>query len=140
MLRSEDSCLTGQNGRNSARFGHRRGRINLATDVVFPRQFRRVKSAISGNGKIYRQRVTKPDVANEEDVNRFVAETAMQMNDRLVELSSFIRGALEDAIPELRGDARTIELLGASVEGHVDTLLHPLGHDIPPHPFEPPTP
>jgi DNA-binding PucR family transcriptional regulator len=111
----------------------------MATDVVFRRQFRRVKSAISGNGKIYRQRVTKPDVANEVDVNRFVAETAMQLNDRLVELSSFIRGALEDAIPELRGDARTIELLGASVEGNVDTLLHALRHDIAVERVEAPT-
>jgi DNA-binding PucR family transcriptional regulator len=111
----------------------------MATDVVFRRQLRRVKSATSGNGKIYRQRVTKPDVANEEDVNRFVAETAMQMNDRLVELSSFIRGALEDAIPELRGDARTIELLGASVEGNVDTLLHALRHDIAVERVEAPT-
>ncbi|HVQ49182.1 MAG TPA: PucR family transcriptional regulator, partial [Mycobacterium sp.] len=81
----------------------------------------------------------KPDVANEADVNRFVAETAMQMNDRLVELSSFIRGALEDAIPELRGDARTIELLGASVEGNVDTLLHALRHDIAVERVEAPT-
>jgi hypothetical protein len=83
--------------------------------------------------------VAKPDVANEVDVNRFVAETAMQMNDRLVELSSFIRGALEDAIPELRGDARSIELLGARVEGNVDTLLHALRHDIAVERVEAPT-
>jgi DNA-binding PucR family transcriptional regulator len=111
----------------------------MATDVVFRRQLGRINSATSGNGKIYRQRVTKPDVANEEDVNRFVAETAMQMNDRIVELSSFIRGALEDAIPELRGDARSIELLGASVEGNVDTLLHALRHDIAVERVEAPT-
>jgi DNA-binding PucR family transcriptional regulator len=111
----------------------------MATDVVFRRQFRRVKSVTSDNGKIYRQRVKKPDVANEVDVDRFVAETAMQMNDRLVELSSFIRGALEDEIPELRGDARTIELLGASVEGNVDTLLHALRHDIAVERVEAPT-
>jgi DNA-binding PucR family transcriptional regulator len=111
----------------------------MATDVVFRRQFRRVKSATRGNGKIYRQRVTKPDVVNEVDVSRFVAETAMQMNDRLVELSSSIRGALEEAIPELRGDARTIELLGASVEGNVDTLLHALRHDIAVERVEAPT-
>jgi DNA-binding PucR family transcriptional regulator len=111
----------------------------MATDVVFRKQFRRVKSATSGNGKIYRQRVTKPDVVNEVDVSRFVAETAMQMNDRLVELSSSIRGALEEAIPELRGDARTIELLGASVEGNVDTLLHALRHDIAVERVEAPT-
>ena len=102
----------------------------MATDVVLRRQTRWVELATSGYRRIYRQRVAKPDVVNEVDVNRFVAEFAMQMNDRVVELSSFIRGALEDEIPELRGDARTIELLGASVEGNVDTLLHALRHDI----------
>jgi DNA-binding PucR family transcriptional regulator len=83
--------------------------------------------------------VAKPDVVNEVDVNRFVAEFAMQMNDRVVELSAFIRGALEEDIPELRGDARTIELLGASVEGNVDTLLHALRHDIAVERVEAPT-
>ncbi|MDT7729887.1 MAG: hypothetical protein QOK45_140, partial [Mycobacterium sp.] len=113
--------------------------MKTATGVVFRRQCRRFKSATSGNGKIYRQRVAKPDVVNEVDVNRFVAEFAMQMNDRVVELSSFIRAALEDEIPELRGDARTIELLGASVEGNVDTLLHALRHDIAVERVEAPT-
>src|SRR3981081_3082778 len=130
MLLSKGSRLAGHDGTNRARRGHRRGQMKMATGVVFRRQFRRFKSATSGNGKIYRQRVAKPDVVNEVDVNRFVAEFAMQMNDRVVELSSFIRRALEDGIPELRGDARTIELLGASVEGNVDTLLHALRHDI----------
>src|SRR6202165_1475697 len=139
MLLCKGSCLNSYDGRKSARRGHRRGRIKMATDVVFRRHLRRGKSATSGNGKIYRQRVTKPDVANEEDVNRFVAEFAMQMNDRVVELSSFIRAALEDEIPELRGDARTIELLGASVEGNVDTLLHALRHDIAVERVEAPT-
>jgi DNA-binding PucR family transcriptional regulator len=83
--------------------------------------------------------VPKPDAVNEADVSRFVAETASQMNERIVELSAFIRGALEDAIPELRGDARTIELLGASVEGNVDTLLHALRHDIAVERVEAPT-
>jgi DNA-binding PucR family transcriptional regulator len=100
---------------------------------------RSIQIATSRNGKIYRQRVTKPDVVNEADVSRFVAETATHMNDRIVELSAFIRGALEDAIPELRGDARTIELLGASVEGNVDTLLHALRHDIAVERVEAPT-
>src|SRR5258708_37300070 len=104
--------------------------MKMATDVVFRRQFRRVKSATSDNEKIYRQRVAKPDVVNEVDVNRFVAEFAMQMNDRVVEWTSVIRAALRNVITELRGDARTIELLGASVEGNVDSLLHALRHDI----------
>ena len=111
----------------------------MAADVVFRRQFRRVKSATSANGKIYRQRVAKPDVANEVDVNRVVAEIGAQLNDRLAAVSGSIRGALEDAIPELRGDARTIELLGASVEGNVDTLLHALRHNIAVERVEAPT-
>jgi hypothetical protein len=46
---------------------------------------------------------------------------------------------LEDHIPELRGDARIVELLGASVEGNVETLLHALRYDIPVERVEPPT-
>jgi DNA-binding PucR family transcriptional regulator len=83
--------------------------------------------------------VTKKEPNADAEVRRFVAETAMQMNDSVVEVSSFIRGALEEDIPELRGDARTIELLGASVEGNVDTLLHALRHDIAVERVEAPT-
>jgi hypothetical protein len=61
--------------------------MKTAADVVFWRQFRRVKSATSASGTIYRQGVAEP------------------------------------AVSELRGDARTIKLLGASVEGNVDTVL-----------------
>jgi DNA-binding PucR family transcriptional regulator len=113
--------------------------MKLAADVVFRRQLRRVKSATSASGTIYRQRVAKLDVANEVDVNRVVAEIGAQLNDRLSAVSGSIRAALEDAIPELRGDARTIELLGASVEGNVDTLLHALRHDIAVERVEAPT-
>ena len=77
--------------------------------------------------------------SGEPDVSRYVAETAERMNKRLTELSSFIRAALEDEIPELRGDARLIDLLGASVEGNVDTLLHALRYDIAVERVEPPT-
>ncbi|MDT5196188.1 MAG: hypothetical protein QOH20_2942 [Mycobacterium sp.] len=113
--------------------------MKLAADVVFRRQFRRVKSATSASGTIYRQGMAKLDVANEVDVDRVVAEIGAQLNDRLAAVSGSIRGALEDAIPELRGDARTIELLGASVEGNVDTLLHALRHHIAVERVEAPT-
>jgi DNA-binding PucR family transcriptional regulator len=83
--------------------------------------------------------MTKQGLANAVDVNRVVAEIGAQLNDRLAAVSGSIRAALEDAIPELRGDARTIELLGASVEGNVDTLLHALRHDIAVERVEAPT-
>ena len=61
------------------------------------------------------------------------------MHDRLAAVSSFIRDSLEEEIPELRGDARLIDLLGASVEGNVDTLLHALRYDIAVERVEAPT-
>ncbi|WP_460723696.1 PucR family transcriptional regulator [Nocardia heshunensis] len=64
-------------------------------------------------------------------VGRYVEAIATRMNARVTQLSAAIRLALEDDIADLRGDARTAELLGASVEGNVDTLLHALRHDIP---------
>jgi hypothetical protein len=93
-----------------------------------------------GRGRIYRHGVANlgPDGGG-VDVGTFVAETAEQMHQRLLEVSAFIRGSLEDDIPELRGDARTIELLGASVEGNVDTLLHALRYDIAVERVEAPT-
>jgi DNA-binding NarL/FixJ family response regulator len=73
------------------------------------------------------------------DVSRYVAETADRLHDRLAAVSSGIQGLLEDDIPELRGDARVMELLGASVEGNVETLLHALRYDIAVERVEPPT-
>jgi DNA-binding PucR family transcriptional regulator len=74
--------------------------------------------------------MTNQGLANTVDVDRVVAEIATQLNDRLAAVSGLIRGSLEEEIPELRGDARIVELLGASVEGNVDTVLHALRHDI----------
>ena len=61
------------------------------------------------------------------------------MHSRLVELSSALRTSLEDQIPDLRGDVRLGELLGASVEGNVDTVLHALRYDIAVERVEAPT-
>ncbi len=78
-------------------------------------------------------------VNNKLDVSRYVAETAARLNDRLAEVASQIRRSLEDDIPELRGDAGLVELLGASVEGNVDTIVHSLRHDIAVERVEAPT-
>ena len=72
-------------------------------------------------------------------VNGYVAEVADRLHSRLVELSSALRASLEDQIPELRGDVRLGELLGASVEGNVDTVLHALRYDIAVERVEAPT-
>jgi DNA-binding PucR family transcriptional regulator len=83
--------------------------------------------------------MTNQGLANAVDVDRVVAEIGSRLNDRLAAVSGFIRGSLEEEIPELRGDARIVELLGASVEGNVDTVLHALQHDIAVQRVEAPT-
>src|ERR1700750_1617921 len=113
--------------------------MKIGSGVVLRRQIRRAKSVTGGDRRIYRHDVTNKGRNADAEVRRFVAETAMQVNDSVVEVSSFIRTPLEEDIPELRGDARTIELLGASVEGNVDTLLHALRHDIAVERVEAPT-
>ncbi|MBV9351150.1 MAG: PucR family transcriptional regulator, partial [Mycobacterium sp.] len=56
------------------------------------------------------------------DVDRCVQQIAVGLHPRLAELTADIQRCLQDEIPELRQDALTMELLGASVGGNVDTL------------------
>jgi GGDEF-like domain/PucR C-terminal helix-turn-helix domain len=83
--------------------------------------------------------MTQPRLDEDVEVSRYVADTADRLHDRLSAVSSIILGNLEDQIPELRGDARLMELLGASVEGNVDTILHALRYDIAVERIEAPT-
>ncbi|MEV5838291.1 helix-turn-helix domain-containing protein [Nocardia sp. NPDC052112] len=53
------------------------------------------------------------------------------MNERVTEIGATIRGELEKEIAELRDDTHSRELLGASVEANVETLLQAVRHDIP---------
>ena len=72
-------------------------------------------------------------------MNSYVAEVAGRLHDRLADASSEVRRSLEDQIPELRGDAALVELLGTSVEGNVDTILYSLRYDIAVERVEAPT-
>jgi hypothetical protein len=74
--------------------------------------------------------VKTPPLDSDVGVKSYVAEVATRLHDRVVEVSSTLRRSLEDQIPELRGDAALVELLGTSVEGNVDTILHALRYDI----------
>ena len=83
--------------------------------------------------------MTKPRLDSDVEVSRYVAQTADRLHDRLADVSSTILRTLEDQIPDLRGDARLMKLLGASVEGNVDTVLHALRYDIAVEHVEAPT-
>jgi DNA-binding PucR family transcriptional regulator len=69
--------------------------------------------------------------ADVDIVTDAVGQMAARLEDRLAQVSAGIRLSLENQIPELRGDARVMELLAPSVEANVETLLHALRYAIP---------
>ena len=76
---------------------------------------------------------------DEAAVSENSAVIMASLSDRLGDVSRAIRQRLIADIPELRDDPRLVELLGASVEGNVDTIFHALQYEIPIEKIEPPT-
>lgn len=70
--------------------------------------------------------------------DRRVAAVAAALAGRRDEVSGAIRDVLAARIDELRGDPGLLDLLGASVEGNLETILHVLLHDLVPREVEPP--
>ncbi len=68
---------------------------------------------------------------DEARVDQHVVAVAATLNAQLGDITHSMRALLADRIEELRGDQRIIELLGASIEGNIDTIMHILQHDIP---------
>jgi GGDEF-like domain/PucR C-terminal helix-turn-helix domain len=64
------------------------------------------------------------------DVDGCVRQIAVELQARLAELTADVKRCLEEEIQELRQDPMTMELLGASVGGNVDTLLHAVRYGI----------
>lgn len=64
---------------------------------------------------------------------------AARLGAQVVEVTMDLRHVLSTEISELDGDPRIVELLGASIEGNVATILHMLQHDIPAEHVEPPS-
>ena len=86
--------------------------------------------------EIYRQCVTS---GTDTDVDRCVRQIAGGLYERLGELTAIIQHLLQEEIPELALDAQSIELLGASVGGNVDTVLHAMRYGIAVQRVEAPT-
>jgi DNA-binding PucR family transcriptional regulator len=83
--------------------------------------------------------VTTPHGRNDVDVDRCVREIAAGLYPRLGELTANIQRFLEEQIPELGADAATAELLGSSIGGNVDTILHAMRYGIDVQRVEAPT-
>src|SRR3954465_13618762 len=71
-------------------------------------------------------------------IDELLPSVAAGINLRVIEVSQEMREQLVRAIPELRGDDVVVNLLAASVEANVATLLHVLEHRIVPESVDPP--
>ncbi len=67
-----------------------------------------------------------------------VVAVAESLNTQLASLVGQMRESLASQIVELNNDPSLVALLGSSIEGNVDTILHALQHDISGDGFEPP--
>ncbi|MGV8872397.1 MAG: PucR family transcriptional regulator [Rhodococcus sp. (in: high G+C Gram-positive bacteria)] len=70
------------------------------------------------------------DAGTDSAIDAVVATVVAEMSAHLIEESRNIRAVLEREIAELGGDSQLAELLGASIEGNVDTVFHVLQHGI----------
>jgi GGDEF-like domain/PucR C-terminal helix-turn-helix domain len=87
-------------------------------------------------GKIYGRAMTS---GTDIDADRCARQIAAGLQERLGELTAIIQRCLQEEIPELGQDAESIELLGASVGGNVDTVLHAMRYGIDVQRVEAPT-
>lgn len=71
-------------------------------------------------------------------VREHVVAVAASLNTQLAGLVAEMRGSLATQIVELDNDPSLLTLLGSSIEGNVDTIVHALQHDISGDGFEPP--
>jgi DNA-binding PucR family transcriptional regulator len=72
-------------------------------------------------------------------VRAHVVVVASELNAQLTMVTKDMRQVLATRISELSGDEQLVNLLGSSIEGNVDTILHGLIHDIPVERTEPPS-
>lgn len=72
-------------------------------------------------------------------VDQVVLEVVDRLSDNLADATASVQKALELEISELRGDSQLLELMHASIEGNVATILNAIYHGIPIERVESPT-
>lgn len=76
---------------------------------------------------------------DEREVGEHAATVIARLGARLTDLARGIQLTLAADIAELRTDPHLVELLGASVEGNIETIFGALQYEIPIDRVEPPT-
>jgi DNA-binding PucR family transcriptional regulator len=114
--------------------GIRCGVTQSSIDKAVRRRYRQKTTAAAN---VIDMEKSRPD--SDVGTSRYVAEVATRLQDRVTEVSADVDRYLEEQIPDLRRDARILEMLGPSIEGNVDTMLRALRHDIAVERVEAPT-
>ena len=71
--------------------------------------------------------------ARDADVDRYVAELAARLADRVPDAVSLIEASVRDEIPQMIPEVRDeaqVTLLDDAIEGNVATILYALRHNI----------
>jgi hypothetical protein len=76
---------------------------------------------------------------DQEAVLRRVQAVAASLNLRLADITASMKDLLSTQIEALDADQAIVDLLGSSIEGNVDNILHCLRHDIRVENIEPPS-
>jgi len=74
-----------------------------------------------------------------DELRADVEAVAAALNDRLAAITSSMRDLLSTRIEELGGDNALVDLLGSSIQGNVENIVHALRHGIPVEHIEPPS-
>ena len=77
--------------------------------------------------------------SDEAAISEHSAVIMARLSERVDEVTQAIKRRLAADIAELNDDSGLVELLGASVEGNVETIFHALRYEIPIENAEPPT-
>jgi hypothetical protein len=121
----------------ATKLGAECGATQSRSDKAAIRSYRQKTMSASNVIEMKKSHVDAPDA--DVGVRGWVAEVAGRLHGRLADVTSEIHRALQDQIPDLPREPRITDLLGASVEGNVDTMLHALRYDIAVERVEAPT-
>ena len=80
---------------------------------------------------VARRRLARVPAAAEPEVLAVVAELARRLDARSTEIAREMSVMMAHEIDQLDNDANLIEMLEASVQGNVTTIIHVLANDIP---------
>ena len=82
---------------------------------------------------VYRKHMNSVVGAGNSDVDRYVAELAARLVDRVPDAVSLIDASVREEIPEMIPDTRDeaqIALLDDAIQGNVEIILYALRHNI----------